>query len=386
MKTRLYLLLISISISSLISFSQVPQGVNYQAIARESSGDPISSASLQVRFTILSDTLSDIIIWEEIHNPVKTDPFGLFSTVVGNGVRQDASQVPTFGDIDWGVPPIFLRTHIYYQSQWHLMGTSRLWSVPYAISAGDLSGSVKKLQVAGETTLPDEALFEVKNKNGQTVFAVYSEGVRINVGDGLTKSSKGGFAIGSFDETKAVQDYFVVNSDCVRVYLDNNPAKAVKGGFAIGSFDETKAGVQEYLRVTDDSTRISISESSKAVKGGFAIGSFDETKGVVNPFTSLTPTNYFIGHRSGSVTTTGLYNSFVGYEAGLQNTQGSFNSFFGYLAGTSNSTGSSNVFIGNESGKSNTVGIGNTFMGYFSGRSNLTGNVNVFIEIGRAHV
>jgi hypothetical protein len=46
------------------------------------------------------------------------------------------------------------------------------------MSAG-LTGSLKKLAVAGGTTNMEEALFEVKNNLGQTVFAVYNEGVRI---------------------------------------------------------------------------------------------------------------------------------------------------------------------------------------------------------------
>ena len=77
------------------------------------------------------------------------------------------------------------------------MGTSRFLSVPYAMTAGEISGSLKKLQVEGEVTGTDEALFEVKNKNGKTVFAVFNEAVRVYVGDGLSKASKGGFAIGS---------------------------------------------------------------------------------------------------------------------------------------------------------------------------------------------
>ncbi|MBE0676172.1 MAG: tail fiber domain-containing protein [Bacteroidales bacterium] len=379
MKTKLLLFLIVVNLSYLSSLSQIPQGVNYQAIARDAFGDPIPSVSLQVRFTLLTDTLPEIIVWQELHSQVQTNPYGLFSIVLGNGSREAASQVATFGDIDWSVPSMFLRTWVYYQSQWHLMGTSRLWSVPYAVSAGDLSGAVKKLEVAGETALPDEALFEVKNKNGQTVFAVYSEGVRIYVGDGVSKASKGGFAIGSFDESKVVRDYFVVNSDCVRVYIDNNPAKAVKGGFAIGSFDASKAATEEYLRVTNDSTRIYVSESSKAVKGGFAIGSFDQSKGPVTNFVNLNPRNYLIGQEAGGKLTSGLYNNIIGFEAGYSTETGGYNTFLGYQAGKQNLDGNGNVFIGYLSGEKNTWGSGNVFLGMSSGQDFAGGYNNTYI-------
>ena len=87
----------------------------------------------------------------------------------------------------------------------------------------------------------DEALFEVKNKSGQTVFAVYNEGVRVYVDDGAAKGSKGGFAIGGFGTEKGVsQQYFIVNPDLIRMYVDDNPAKGAKGGFALGGFSASK--------------------------------------------------------------------------------------------------------------------------------------------------
>jgi hypothetical protein len=39
--------------------------------------------------------------------------------------------------------------------------------------AGYLGGALNKLKVIGNTTYMDSTLFEVKNRKGQTVFAVY---------------------------------------------------------------------------------------------------------------------------------------------------------------------------------------------------------------------
>ncbi len=417
--------------------AQTPQGFNYQAVARDATGTPVASASLQVRIGLLSDTTLNTVVWEEIHNPVVTSPQGVFSIVIGAGTRQAPSAVAEFTDIDWSSSHLFIRTAIYYQSDWREMGKAKLWSVPYAMTAGDLSGALKKLEVAGAATGMDEALFEVKNRNGHTVFAVYNEGVRIYVGDGSSKAVKGGFAIGTFDETKAdtlnlmvvnkdsvrvyiyddplnkavkggfaiggfdeskgiTNDYMLISPDSIRMYIDKDGSKAVKGGFAIGGFDESKIPGQEFLRITNDSIRMYVSDDpSKAVKGGFAIGSFDESKkGPAVNFTSLTPQNYFIGHNSGSKTTTGLYNSFVGYEAGFDNTGGSRNVLLGFHAGRSNTTGENNVFIGNEGGLGNTTGTHNVFLGYQAGFSsnssyntflgyqtgyNTTGSYNSFI-------
>ena len=403
--------------------SQIPQGFNYQAVAINNSGAPIANTALQVKIAILSDLVPGTVVWEELHATVQTNAFGLFTLVIGSGVRQ--SGVSSFADINWSATPLYLKSQIYYNSAWKDMGSAQLWTVPYAMVADDLSGSLKKLAVTGETSSNEEALFEVKNKNGQTIFAVYNEGVRVYVSDGDVKGVKGGFAIGGFDDTKGtIQDIFIVNPDSIRAYIDdNNTGKGVKGGFAIGGFDDTKALTQNYLKVSPDSIRLYVdnhpnvkgvkggfaiggfddtkgtkqdlltvsSDSTriyvdntpltKGVKGGFAIGGFDDTKGTVTTFTSLTPENYFIGHNSGTKNKNGLYNSFVGFETGSNNTDGNNNVFLGYQAGNLNSTGSSNVFLGNLAGFSGTAGASNVFIGDSSGYGN-TNSYNVFLGKG----
>jgi len=429
MKTKL-LLSALLSFSFYLLSSQIPQGFNYQALASDASGNPIRNTDLQVKMSILSDTLVQTIVWEELHSVVRTDPRGVFSLVIGSGERQPASSAAAFSEIDWSARELFIKTQIYYQSAWKNMGSAKLWSVPYAMVSGNLGGSVKKLEVNGETTNMDEALFEVRNKGGQTVFAVYNEGVRVYVDDGA-KGVKGGFSIGGFGSAKGVsQEYFVVNADSIRAYIFDDPlvksvkggfsiggfnsakgvtnyymvispdssriyiskapsTKGKKGGFAIGGFDVTKAPNEEYLHITQDSTRIYVKEPAKGVKGGLYIGGFNATKGTVTAFTSLTPDNYFIGQGSGARNIKGLYNSFLGFETGSNNVDGSNNVFLGYQAGYLNSVGGSNVFLGNtagynndannnvllgfESGYANTGGTTDAFMGYRAGRSNTTG-------------
>lgn len=221
--------------------SQIPQGFNYQALASDASGNPLRNTNLQVKMSILSDTIVQSIVWEELHSAVCTDTRGVFSLVIGSGIRQPASSAAMFGEIDWTSTQMFIKTQIYYLGTWKNMGSAKLWSVPYAMVSGNLGGSVKKLAVNGETANMDEALFEVKNKGGQTVFAVYNEGVRVYVDNG-TKGVKGGFSIGGFGSAKGTsQEYFVVNADSIRAYIYDDPlVKSVKGGFSIGGFSSAK--------------------------------------------------------------------------------------------------------------------------------------------------
>jgi hypothetical protein len=334
MKTKLFLSVLLSFVFGLIS-SQVPQGFNYQAIARDGS-TPITT-TLPVRITIQSESTGGTEFWVEEHSSVTPNESGLFTIVIGNGTR--ISGLASFSDIDWTVSPKYIKTEINYGG-WKKMGTTQLWTVPYSMVAKDLEGPVEKLGVKGTTIDVEEPLFEVKNKDGQTIFAVYNEGVRIYVEDG---------------------------------------AKGSKGGFSIGGFGDAKAHSQEYLRVTRDSARLYVNDAVKGAKGGFSIGGFGTAKAGTGNFLDLTKDNYFIGQGSGSKITSGLYNSFFGYLAGSSTTSGSKNAFIGNLSGQLNTTGYSNVFIGDQAGAANINGFKNVIIGNEAGFNSASGDNNVYI-------
>ncbi len=256
MKTKL-LLTSLLSFSFYLLSSQVPQGFNYQAIARDGSGNPITGATMQVKIGILSDTIMNTMVWEELFNPVKTNAFGMFTVVVGTGVRQSGS-ASSFSTIDWTKTPLFIRTSLCYPSVWKLMGTTKLQSVPYSMVAGNLEGTVPLLSIKGNTAVMDSALFVVRNNTGQIVFAVYNEGVRIYVDDGKTKGNKGGFAIGGFGTGKATsQPFLVVDHDSIRMYINDVLSKGnTKGGFAIGGFGTNKGLPSNFFNVATDTMGI----------------------------------------------------------------------------------------------------------------------------------
>jgi len=322
------------------ALSQIPQGFNYQAVARDGSGNLIVNQVIPVRITIQSSESGGTIYWQELHSNVTTNIFGLINLVVGTGVRQSASTVNTFNDIDWSQTPKYLKTELD-RSGWINIGSSRLWSVPYSMSSGNLAGDLTKLKVSGESVSPDSALFEVMNASGQTVFAVYNEGVRIYVDDG---------------------------------------EKGSKGGFAVGSFGDTKASSQEYLRVTGDSTRIYVNNlPDKGSKGGFAVSGFGTEKADAMPFFQIDQRNFFIGHEAGYLNETGVFNTFIGYKAGYSNISGDRNTFLGYFSGYSNTEGSRNIFIGDSSGYYNSTGRFNIFLGHEAGLKNTTGFQNILL-------
>jgi hypothetical protein len=132
---------------------QIPQGFNYQAIARDGvTGNPITD-KIDVKIAILEDDDPETVIWEELHEDVDPDDHGLFSIVVGQGVCQTA---PTyFTDIDWTVNPLFIRTMIYYGDEWKNMGSALLQSVPYALLAKDTDTKQTLSLDGSELTISD---------------------------------------------------------------------------------------------------------------------------------------------------------------------------------------------------------------------------------------
>ncbi|MCK4663467.1 MAG: tail fiber domain-containing protein [Bacteroidales bacterium] len=215
------------------------------------------------------------------------------------------------------------------------IGTGTSTTDTRLIVEGNYSGSVEK------------AIFAVKNNSGDTVFAVYPEGVRIWVDDtpGKATGSKGGFAVGGLNAGKGIltNEFFRITPDSVRIYIADDPGKAT------GS------------------------------KGGFAVGGFNAGKDAPVDMMNLTKENYCIGHQSGISTSTGNFNTFFGYQAGMSNETGIKNIFIGYLTGLNNISGHANTFVGSECGWKNSTGQYNSFIGYKSGYYNVSGSYNTYM-------
>lgn len=416
MNSNIFLLTL-IFFSTLFSvLGQSPEKFKYQAIIRNTDGSLVTDQNVSLRISIISDSPTGSVAYSEEHTAM-TNQFGLVMIEIGGGV-------PVLGSmngINWGNTEHFLSIEFDVSGGMNYinMGTSQLLSVPYALyaktagttengywtqngttlfyNAGNVGiGSAipeGKLAVCADSTAGiDDVIFSVVNATGDTVFAVYQEGVRIYVSENSplkATGSKGGFAVGGFSHAKNIpQEYLVVTPDSVRVYIDKNyttsGTSGSKGGFAVGGFSQAKTNLNEnYLFVQDDSTRIYTGDTTS----GFGIENLSGSNGASTSYMHLTPNNYMIGHQAGNSISDGLYNSFIGYESGFSNTFGSKNYFIGYRSGYENSTGNNNIFLGDSTGFYNINGYRNVFIGNQSGLNNISGSYNVFIgeNTGRAN-
>ena len=117
-----------------IGFGQsVPQGINYQAVARDSTGSVLAAENLTIQFSIISD---NTISWQETHQET-TNEYGLFTVIIGQGASTSIGGSSSFGVVDWGASTHSLQVEIDYGNGFIDMGTTDFMSVPYALTAGN---------------------------------------------------------------------------------------------------------------------------------------------------------------------------------------------------------------------------------------------------------
>ena len=61
-------LISSVLFCTLIFAQTVPQGINYQAVARDAAGNELINQSLTIQFSIISDVSAGTISWQETHS------------------------------------------------------------------------------------------------------------------------------------------------------------------------------------------------------------------------------------------------------------------------------------------------------------------------------
>lgn len=137
-KNLILSLILLLLVSSL--YAQAPEKINYQGVARDNSGNLLTSQNISLRFTIHSGSLNGPSVYAETHS-LLTDMYGSFQTTIGSGSIISGN----FAAIDWGINSFFLQIELDPTggSNYLNMGTSQLVSVPYALHAKEAENCMK---------------------------------------------------------------------------------------------------------------------------------------------------------------------------------------------------------------------------------------------------
>lgn len=114
--------------------AQAPEGIVYQAEARDNVGNLMVNESLDVKITIFEDSSDGTTVWQGLH-AITTNKYGMFVLVIGDGEKASADF--EFGAIDWASHSHFLNVQVKRAADksWINMGTTQFLSVPYALHA-----------------------------------------------------------------------------------------------------------------------------------------------------------------------------------------------------------------------------------------------------------
>ena len=136
--------------------SQVPEGVNYQAVIRDNNGGLISNSFIGLKITLFQGAINGTAVFEESFD-VSTNDFGLVNVVIGAGTSISGD----FSLIDWSNGPYFIEVSADENggTDYELMGTQELISVPYALYAKTAGNGPQGEQgIQGETGAQGEIL------------------------------------------------------------------------------------------------------------------------------------------------------------------------------------------------------------------------------------
>ena len=126
----------------IFGFSQAPQKINFQSILRNTNGEVVANKAVSLRISILSGSLTSTLVYSETHGKT-TDASGLISLQIGNGTVINGA----FSTILWGNAAYFIKLEADFNggSNYVLLGTQELMSVPYALYASKTDTSVLNL-------------------------------------------------------------------------------------------------------------------------------------------------------------------------------------------------------------------------------------------------
>ena len=167
MKKLLFLLfMLSVNFPSNLLLAQVPESLNYQALARNAAGNALVNSSVAVRFTIYDGSPNGTSVYSE-RDTATTNQFGLFTTSIGTGNVING----TFAAINWGSGNKFLQVDLDPTGgrNYTGMGTTQILSAPYALYS--------KHSAVADTVLH----LPVSTANDFSMLCIYDEYVSSNI-------------------------------------------------------------------------------------------------------------------------------------------------------------------------------------------------------------
>jgi hypothetical protein len=318
MKRNYTLLLFLLATVSILA--QTPEKMSYQLVLRDASNTLLTNQLVGIQISILQTTNTGSAVYTETQTAT-TNINGLVSLEIGTGASSN-----DFSAIDWSAGPYFIKTATDANggSNYSIIGTSQLMSVPYALYAKTSGSSTPGLQ--GEPGIQgDQGEPGIQGPPG-------ADGATGSYVDLTTDQTIGG--------TKTFSKDLIVNGLLI------GKGAGTGSGIAIGN---------GALPVSTANGNIAVGASALAVN----------TSGY---------TNIAVGWSALTKNKGGVDNIAIGTQALYRSESGHYNVVIGQEAMAYNTSGIQNTAVGMATMSTNTIGGQNTALGYNAnvGADNLT--------------
>jgi hypothetical protein len=315
-------------------FAQAPQGFNYQATVRNSTGALIVNQIVLVKFNILLNSTTGTLVYSE-NQTATTDDLGHINLVVGQGTATTG----TFSTINWGTGNYYLGIELDSGSGYIAMGTTQLLSVPYALySQNSSTPTIQQVLDAGniatKTTNTTEGSSLRINTVGGSTSGEFYYGIRSHI-DGTNGNNRGilaasngvsqgvNWGLTSYASNSAIENIGVYARGNTLAGTVSSGHNTGVQGVAYGSINgnDNRGTIGYASGVTATGRNYGITGASKGSEVfNIAVGAYSELGNTTSG------TNYGVSARASSVTTTGTnYGIYSEASNGATNYAGFFN-------------------------------------------------------------
>ncbi|MEY3738730.1 MAG: hypothetical protein RL544_1508, partial [Bacteroidota bacterium] len=190
--------------------SRVPDGILFQAIAKDPAGNPAKGRTIYIKNAIIQSNISGVQVYVESHKIVASED-GVFTIIIGKGNRIMGPS--SINNIDWANGPYFLNikaaiapsvplTNWVVDEHYIDMGTSQFWTVPFSLFAARVEGFELKLNIADTA-----AMLAPYFKKSDTASLSNRINAKLSASDTITLSNRINKKLSISDTTLMLNNY-----------------------------------------------------------------------------------------------------------------------------------------------------------------------------------
>ena len=266
---KLFSTLMLIALLAIVSAGAMAQNsFIYQSVIRN-NGQVVSNQDVALLISILS---GNDVCYQEVQK-VKTNAYGNISISVGEGEPKTGS----FAAIPWESMNVMMQIEVSTDGTENYvnLGQMQIQPVPYTMYAARTTTIIQPKEAS------EDPIFEVRDSEGELLFAVYETGVKVFV-DGNDnqsgKAAKSKFAVAGQSGSKGERNLLTIDADGTTVYVDENTNtdanKAAKSRFAVAG--QSGKDFNNLLTIDGSGATIYVDENTdtdanKAAKSRFAV-------------------------------------------------------------------------------------------------------------------